>query len=58
MAIYDKPVRLLMKDFVYNQNIAREQIFSKDQMMSWFRTNNPKNKTGTISAHLLKMIID
>lgn len=58
MSIYDKPVRLLLKDFVSNQNIVKGQIISKDQVISWFKSNYPKIKTGTITAHLLKMSVN
>ncbi len=58
MAIYDKPVRLLMKDFVRDQNIKKEQIISRDQVTTWFKTKYPKIKEGTISAHLLKMSVN
>jgi len=58
MSKYEKPVRLLFKDFVINQNIAIGQTISKDQVISWFRTNYPKIKLGTITAHLLKMSVN
>jgi hypothetical protein len=55
MSIYEKPVRLLLKDFVSKQNIKAGQIISRDQVISWFKENYPKIKLGTISAHLVKM---
>jgi hypothetical protein len=55
MSIYEKPVRLLLKDFVTKQNIAVRQIISRDQVTSWFKKNYPKIQLGTISAHLLRM---
>ncbi len=55
MSIYEKPVRLLLTDFVTNQNITAGQIISKDQVISWFKGDYPKIKLGTISAHLIKM---
>jgi len=55
MPIYEKPVRLLLKDFVTKQNIAVRQIISRDQVISWFKENYPKIQLGTISAHLLRM---
>jgi RecB family endonuclease NucS len=58
MSIYDKPVRLLFKDFVTSQNITTGQIILKDQVISWFRANYPKIKLGTITAHLLKMSVN
>lgn len=58
MSIYKKPVRLLMKDFVDNLKIAKGQIIARDQVVSWFKTNFPKIKVGTISAHLLRMSVN
>ena len=58
MSIYEKSVRLLLKDFVDAENIVKGQIFSKDQVMSWFRTKYPRIKTGTITAHLLRMSVN
>jgi hypothetical protein len=58
MPIYEKPVRLLFKYFVTDQNIAKGQIVSKDQVISWFKSNYPKIKMGTITAHLIKMSVN
>jgi endonuclease len=58
MAIYEKPVRLLFKDFVTNQNIVKGQTISRDQVVSWFKSNYPKIKMGTITAHFLKMSVN
>ena len=58
MPIYEKPVHLLFKDFVTKQNITKGQIITRDQVISWFRANYPKIKTGTIHAHFLKMSVN
>jgi len=58
MPIYEKSVRLLLKDFVSRENIIKGQIISKDQVISWFRSHYPKIKTGTITAHLIKMSVN
>jgi len=58
MPKYEKPVRLLLKDFVTNQNITKGQIISRGQVISWFRENYPKIKMGTINAHFLKMSVN
>jgi len=58
MSIYDKPVRLLFKDFVADPNIVKGQTISKDQVISWFRANYPKIKLGTITSHLIKMSVN
>ena len=58
MPIYSKPVRLLFRDFVATQNIAKGQIVSKDQVILWFKSNYPKIKMGTITAHLVKLSVN
>lgn len=58
MSIYEKPVRLLFKDFVTDQNIAEGQTVSKEQVISWFKAKYPKIKMGTITAHLIKMSVN
>jgi len=58
MPIYEKSVRLLLKDFVTTQNIADGQVISKEQVLSWFRANYPKIKMSTVTAHLIKMSVN
>jgi hypothetical protein len=58
MPLYEKSVRLLMKDFVLDQHIEQGQSISKERVVSWFKTRYPRVKLGTISAHLLKMSIN
>jgi endonuclease len=55
MSIYDKPVRLLMKDMVSDLSNREGQIITREQVSSWFESNYPKIKPSTVSAHLLKM---
>ncbi len=57
-ALYDKPVRQLMKDMVNDLSIAHAQVFSRDEVRSWFKKNYPKIKDGTISAHLLRLSVN
>lgn len=57
-SLYDKPVRVLMKDFVKETNITKGQIFSKSEVRNWFNRNYPKIKEGTVSAHLLRMSVN
>jgi len=54
MAIYDKPVRLLMKQMVSEMPISPGQIISKEDVLNWFATRYPKIKEGTITAHLIR----
>lgn len=58
MPIYEKPVRLLLKDFVASQNVITGQIITRYQVILWFRENYPKIKMGTINAHFLKMSVN
>lgn len=58
MSIYEKPVRLLMKDFVEDMGIVKGKVFSREEVMKWFRTNYSLIKDGTVSAHLIKMSIN
>ena len=58
MSKYEKPVRLLFRDFVRDQNVANGQSISRDQVVSWFKSNYPKIKMGTIAAHFLKMPVN
>lgn len=55
MAIYDKPVRFLMRDMVHDLDIPEGQIISKEQVIAWFKEHYPKIKKGTISAHLIRL---
>jgi hypothetical protein len=55
MSIYDKPVRLLFEDMVKDLKISQGEVFTREQVYSWFKEKYPKVKDATISAHLLKM---
>lgn len=54
MAIYDKPVRVLIREMVAVLVPQTGQLFSKDQAIEWFSQRYPKIKEGTISAHLIR----
>lgn len=58
MAIYEKPVKLLFKDMIYELGIKKGDIIRRDQFFAWFKQKYPRIKTGTISAHLFKMSIN
>lgn len=58
MAIYDKPVHMLFKDFVKDEKILKGQVIPRDQVTTWFHANYPKIKMGTISAHLIRMSVN
>ena len=55
MAIYEKPVRLLMKDMVSDFAIKKGERITKNQVIDWFIDKYPKIKLGTITAHLIRM---
>lgn len=55
MAIYDKPVRLLMSDMVDAFALSDKQSFTKKQAIDWFAQHYPKIKVGTITAHLIRL---
>jgi hypothetical protein len=55
MSIYEKSVRLLMKDMVNEISMKKGDRISKDQVILWFREKYPKIKQGTITAHLVRM---
>lgn len=57
-ALYDKPVHQLMRDMIPALAIVQGHVFSKDKVRSWFKTNYPKIKDGTISAHLLRFSVN
>ena len=53
MLLYDKPVRLLMRDMIADLRILPGNVFDKAVVISWFAKQYPKVKEGTISAHLV-----
>ncbi len=55
MSIYDKPVRVLMKDMAATFALEAGQLFSKQQTIDWFAQHYPKIKNGTIIAHLCRL---
>ena len=54
MAIYDRPVRLLIRDMIEELAPQKGQIFSREHAIEWFRKHFAKIKEGTISAHLIR----
>jgi hypothetical protein len=54
MALYEKPVRLLMHDMVTDLGIKKGDILAKDRVIAWFGEKYPRVKEGTISAHLIR----
>ena len=54
-AMYEKPVRLLMKDMVAKIGLKPDEILQREKVLQWFQEHYPKIKEGTILAHLTKM---
>jgi len=54
MALYEKPVRLLMHDMVADLGLKKGEILPKDRVIAWFGQKYPRVKEGTISAHLIR----
>jgi endonuclease len=54
-AMYDKPVRLLLKDMVSQGGLKPGEILQRDKVLRWFHDRYPKIKEATIHAHLTKM---
>ncbi len=55
MALYDKPVRLLMRDMVMDLGLKKGEILSKERVIDWFALKYPRVKDGTILAHLIRL---
>lgn len=55
MAIYSKPTWALMKEMAADLVTQPGQTFTKHQAYSWFERKYPKIKSGTISAHLIRL---
>lgn len=53
--MYDKPVRLLMKDMVEVFQLKLGEVLQREKVFQWFQQYYPKIKEGTIQAHLSKM---
>ena len=58
MALYSRPVRLLMQDMAGELGKDPSAIFTKQMALSWFSKNYPKIKSGTVTAHLTRLSIN
>ena len=54
MAIYDRPVRVLMHEMIDQLAPTPDAVFSRRDALNWFREHYPRIKDGTVSAHLLR----
>ena len=55
MAIYAKPVRLLMKDMADEFGLQPRQSFTRQQAIDWFAHHYPKIKSATVHCHLVRL---
>lgn len=56
MTIYGKPVHQLMREeMVEGLNLEAGKTFTRQQAINWFAQHYPKIKTGTVSAHLIRL---
>jgi hypothetical protein len=55
MPIYDRPVRVLMREMVEAIELDIGQSFTRDEAIDWFKTHFPLVKEGTITAHLTRL---
>ena len=53
--IYDKPVRILLKDMASEMGLKKGDVILRDQVFEWFTGKYPRIKPGTIHAHLFRM---
>src|SRR5262245_27646031 len=55
MPIYDRPVRLLMREMADQLAPKPNDIITKHDVLSWFRKHYPKIKESTVTAHLTRL---
>lgn len=55
MALYSKPVHILMKEMATDLAKSPDAIFTKQDAISWFARNYPKIKVATVTAHLIRL---
>ncbi len=54
MAIYDKPVRVHMKEMADDFSLQDGQVFTKQQAIGWFTEHYSKRKSSSIAADLIR----
>lgn len=55
MPIYDRPVRVLIREFIKDSCLSKRQTFSKKDFIAWFGERYPKLKSSGLIASLLMM---
>ena len=54
MAIYDQPVRVLLRQMIAELAPGKGKVFTREQATSWFADHYPKIQKATVAAHLLR----
>jgi hypothetical protein len=54
-AMYEKPVRLLMKDMVADIGLKPGEVLQRETIFEWFNKRYPKIKESTLQAHLIRL---
>ena len=54
MAIYEQPVRVLLREMVDELAPKQGDVFTRQQAMDWFARHYPKVRNATVAAHLLR----
>ena len=57
MSIYDKPTKILMKEFV-KEKLSKGQIFTRNEAVRWFTEHYPKIKSNTVGLHVAGMSVN
>jgi endonuclease len=57
MAIYDKPTKILMRDFAKDE-LLPGQVFEKKQAVQWFSTKYPDIRPTTVQMHVEGMSVN
>ena len=55
MALYDRPVRLLMQDMAREFTTEPGATFTRQEALEWFAEHYPKIKPATVVAHLTRL---
>jgi hypothetical protein len=55
MPVYDKPIRVLLKDMADAFALQPGQSFTRQQAIDWFAQHYPKIKKGGLTAHLIML---
>lgn len=56
--IYEKPVRLLMRDMATAFELGTGETFTRQRAVEWFSEHYPLVKKGTVTAHLVRLSIN